>query len=261
MQEINQNKPWARHEFILVLNLYYKLPFGKLNRTTKEVKELAKLLGRSDNSIALRLVNFAACDPYIRETGRHGMMSGMKQCLPYWNEFVDNKEKLLFESEKILAKLQGYTIEQKFKPYLEDIEENFEGDDVLREVSIRVNQAIFRDKILSNYNYKCAITGIDIPSLLVASHIIPWATNKMERLNPANGICLSSLYDTAFDKGYIGFTKNYEVRLSNKLLENNYKKYFNMFFGPIDGVKISLPEEFKPNPTFLEWHMDNIFIR
>lgn len=260
MQETNNNRLWSRHEFILVLNLYYKLPFGKLNRTTKEVKELAKLLGRSDNSIALRLVNFAACDPYIRATGRHGMMSGIKQCLPYWNEFVDNREKLLFESEKILAKLQGSTIEQKYEPYLQDIEENYEGDEKVREVSTRVNQAIFRDKILSIYNYKCAITGIDIPSLLVASHIIPWASNKKERLNPANGICLSSLYDAAFDKGYIGFTKNYEIRLSHKLLENKSKKYFNRYFGSMDGVKISLPEEFKPEPSFLEWHMDNIFI-
>lgn len=30
---------WSREEFIVVLNLYYKLPFGKLNHTTKEVKE------------------------------------------------------------------------------------------------------------------------------------------------------------------------------------------------------------------------------
>ena len=53
---------WSREEFIVVLNLYYKLPFGKLNHTTKEVKELAALIGRTDNSVAMRLSNFAACD-------------------------------------------------------------------------------------------------------------------------------------------------------------------------------------------------------
>ena len=35
---------WTRDEYIVVLNLYYKLPFGKLNRGTKEVKELAALM-------------------------------------------------------------------------------------------------------------------------------------------------------------------------------------------------------------------------
>lgn len=49
---------WSREEFIVVLNLYYKLPFGKLNYTTKEVKELAALIGRTDNSVAMRLSNF-----------------------------------------------------------------------------------------------------------------------------------------------------------------------------------------------------------
>lgn len=88
-------KLWTRNEFILTLNLYYKLPFGKLHTRTKEVQELATLLGRSVNSIALRLVNFAACDPYIRATGRTGMISGMQQCQPYWDEFANDREKLL----------------------------------------------------------------------------------------------------------------------------------------------------------------------
>ena len=38
---------WSREEFIVVLNLYYKLPFGKLNHTTKEV-----IHGRSSSSHA-----------------------------------------------------------------------------------------------------------------------------------------------------------------------------------------------------------------
>lgn len=71
---------WSREEFILVLNLYYKLPFGKLHQSTKEVKELAKLIGRTNASVAYRLTNFAACDPYILNSGRHGMSAGKKRC-------------------------------------------------------------------------------------------------------------------------------------------------------------------------------------
>ena len=63
--------------------------------------------------------------------------------------------------------------------------------------------------VLSNYDSKCAITGIDIPQLLYASHIIPWSQNENERLNPENGICLSALYDKAIDKGLIGLNNKY----------------------------------------------------
>lgn len=60
----------------MTLSVYFQLPFGRLNRTTPEVKELAELLGRTDSSAALRLVNFAACDPYIINSGRKGMAAG-----------------------------------------------------------------------------------------------------------------------------------------------------------------------------------------
>lgn len=251
---------WSRNEFILALNLYYKLPFGKLHTRTKEVQELAALIGRSVNSVAIRLTNFAACDPYIINSGRKGMSAGKDQCQPYWDEFANDREKLLFESERILASLQGTTIEQKFRDSLKDIND-YAGEEKIREVATRVNQSIFREKILSNYDYRCALTGIDIKQLLVASHIIPWSKNKEERLNPANGICLSSLYDDAFDKGFIGFDKNYRVILSDKLQENQGKQYYDTFFGSISGQKLILPEEFQPNIQFLEWHMDEVFLR
>ena len=76
---------------------------------------------------------------------------------------------------------------------------------------------------MSNYSAKCAISGIDIPELLNASHIIPWSKNTKERLNPANGICLSKLYDAAFDKGLIGIKKDYSIILSKRI------KYFEIY--------------------------------
>lgn len=47
------------------------------------------------------------------------------------------------------------------------------GETHVREVKTRVNQNVFRKIVLANYDGKCALTGIDIPELLVASHIIP----------------------------------------------------------------------------------------
>lgn len=38
----------------------------------------------------------------------------------------------------------------------------------------RVGQKFFHDAVFSSYENKCCITGIAVPSLLIASHIKPW---------------------------------------------------------------------------------------
>lgn len=67
---------WTREELILAFNLYLKLPFGKMHTKTPEVIELASLIGRTVNSIAIRLTNFASCDPYHQARGVKGMVGG-----------------------------------------------------------------------------------------------------------------------------------------------------------------------------------------
>ena len=54
---------WTHEEMILVLNLYLKLPFGKMDRRNPDVIHLANIIGRTPNAVALRLVNYASCDP------------------------------------------------------------------------------------------------------------------------------------------------------------------------------------------------------
>ncbi len=48
-----KHKDWARDEHILAFNLYCKIPFGRQHSRAHEIIELAKLLGRSANSVAL----------------------------------------------------------------------------------------------------------------------------------------------------------------------------------------------------------------
>ena len=54
-----------------------------------------------------------------------------------------------------------------------------------------------------------------------AGHIIPWAnSSSQQKLNPENGICLSALYDKAFDKGLITISPDdYTICLSEALHE------------------------------------------
>ena len=138
-----------------------------------------------------------------------------------------------------------------------------DGEDVVSTAKQRKGQDYFRRMILANYSRRCAITGIEIPQLLLASHIIPWAdkSHKKERLNPENGICLSALYDKAFDKGLITISPDdYTVRLSSVLREYETREYYDRHFGSISGRQITMPTEYKPNRDFLAYHRDHVFV-
>ena len=87
---------------------------------------------------------------------------------------------------------------------------NLKGLTKERIVKTRVNQNFFRKIILANYNYRCAISGVDISSVLIASHIKPWQVDKDNRLNPENGICLDAFYDKCFDITLNAETKTFD---------------------------------------------------
>lgn len=251
---------WSKDELILAFNLYLKLPFGKMHSRNPEIIHLANVVGRTANSIALRLVNFASVDPYHQNRGVVGMKGGAKQVQPIWDEFLENKEALIFESERILAEKENQTIETKFRDLLFDISD-LKGETKLREVKTRVNQNVFRQIVVANYSGKCAITGIDIPELLFASHIIPWAKNEEERLNPENGICLSALYDKAYDKGFIAINERFELLISSDLKKKSKHEYYPKYFSHLENEKIILPKKYLPNKEFLQFHLDEIFAK
>jgi len=117
-----ENKLWTREELILALNLYLKLPFGKMHSRTPEVIKLAGIINRSAGAVAMRLTNFASVDPYHQQRGIKGLMGGIRQVQPVWDEFEHNREELLFESEQILAQLEHQSIEAKYAGILEGIE-------------------------------------------------------------------------------------------------------------------------------------------
>ena len=249
---------WSREELILAFNLYLKTPFGKMHSTNIDVIHLAEIIGRSSNSVALRLVNFASVDPVLKARGIKGMDGGTKIVQPIWDEFFNNQEELIFLSEQILAEKENLTIENKYHDLLFDLK-YFKGETKIREVKTRVNQSVFREMVLANYSTKCAITGIDLPELLFASHIIPWAKNEDQRLNPENGICFSALYDKAFDRGIIGINQNYEVIFSSELKKKKDTTFFNLHFAPFENKQIKEPKKYLPRKEFLEFHLDTIF--
>ena len=83
----------------------------------------------------------------------------------------------------------------------------------------RVGQDIFRRGLLEYWDGRCAITGLDVPDLLRASHIKPWADcdTDAERLDVFNGLLLAPHLDAAFDSGFVTVAEGGTVVISDAL--------------------------------------------
>ncbi|MCZ2223081.1 MAG: HNH endonuclease, partial [Chitinophagales bacterium] len=126
-------------------------------------------------------------------------------------------------------------------------------------IKVRVNQSFFRSTILSSYNQKCCITGLSIPDFLVASHIIPWKKDEVNRLNPHNGLCLNSIHDKAFDRGFITITPDFKIKISEYFKDYSTEDAVLDFFVKYENQPINLPDRFLPSKDFLDYHFNNIF--
>jgi putative restriction endonuclease len=174
------------------------------------------------------------------------------------NKLIQNQpQKSPEDISKILLKQKLEYIEQL------DIDNNniisdYTGKERLQLIKTRVNQSYFRKMILENYGSKCCINGLNIPEVLRASHIIPWAENKSNRLNPTNGLCLSATYDAAFDRNLISFDKNYRLVLGQSLKKYMTNDAFQTYFKSFESKRIQLPNKFMPNKEFLSKHLSKL---
>ncbi|MFD3001054.1 HNH endonuclease [Pontibacter toksunensis] len=250
---------WTREELILAINLYCKIPFGKVHKSNTEVIHLAQLIGRSPSSVAYKLVNFASLDPSLKERGIKGAQNTSKLDKEIWNEFYNNWDELPFESEKLRANFEHSTVEA-----INNIEEaDLPKEGKIREqlVKVRVNQSFFRSTILAAYNSTCCITGLSNPSLLIAGHIKPWAVDEVNRLNPQNGIAINALHDKAFESGLLTITPEFKIKISSKIKDQKQdRETLQNYFIQYDKKNIFLPSKFLPAREFLEYHNKERFI-
>ncbi len=241
---------WTREESVLALNLYLTIPFGQMHQGNRLVRELASLIGRAPSAVALKLSNFARLDPDLQARGIRGMAHGSMADAEIWGEFIQNREALAFEGERLRSERTGRPIADTVD--LRDIPGEIEGRDREAIVRVRVNQSVFRRMILTRYEGRCCITGLAVERLLVASHIVPWAEAPELRLNPRNGLCLNALHDRAFDLGLMTITDDFRVALSPEIRDADPlgADYLLRF----DGAPLRLSSRFSPDVALLDRH-------
>ncbi|WP_291380062.1 HNH endonuclease [Demequina sp.] len=111
------------------------------------------------------------------------------------------------------------------------------------------SQQVFAKAVKDNYQWECAVTGIRTKAFLVASHIVPWAADTEIRLDPSNGICLSTFVDRAFDSGYLTITP--EGRTAVRWDKVTDDPILRSELSRIDDIELAKPTSCPPDPAKL----------
>jgi hypothetical protein len=150
-----------------------------------------------------------------------------------------------------------------FATTLDDLVERSILDDASLDYTIREQltrarrgQGLFRKRVL-DVEPICRITGVEKPTLLIASHIKPWRAcgTAAERLDGFNGLMLAPHADFLFDRGLIGFEEDGRALFSSQLQE-------------VDANKLGLHTTQRPPPrplrmesqAYLQHHRQTVFI-
>lgn len=110
-------------------------------------------------------------------------------------------------------------------------------------------QRTFAQNVKSNYGWTCAVTGIATRAFLVASHVVPWSEDPMIRLDPGNGICLSTFVDRAFDAGFLEITPEGRTKVRWQNVDDDTA--LRTALERIDDVELARPTVAPPDPKKL----------
>lgn len=244
-------KNWSREETIIAFNAYCKIAFKNSSKQHPLIIHYAQILGRTPSALNMKIGNIGRLDPELKTQGIKGLTHGAKMEQEIWDEFYANPERLVFESERLIAKFSKKNIEEITDIDITNLPEGKERETIIRQ---RVNQSFFRSVVMSSYNYRCCISGVGNPQLLEACHIVDWTTEVANRTNPKNGLCLNSFFHKAYDQYLLAITPDFKILLAEELIRKTANSLFKTYLERINGNSITLPDKFKPRKDLLELH-------
>ena len=257
-QNIMTTNRWTKEQVKLAFHLYCQIPYGRIYGSNPEIIKLSKIIGRTADAVAMKMLNIASLDPAITETGRVGLRGASALDREVWDEFHSDWERLAIECQLLRQQLDKNAAESLETENDELVPEDFTGETRQVITEQRIKQNFFRRAILSSYRGRCCMSGLSEPRLLIASHIVPWSKDKANRLNPSNGLCLSAIHDKAFDKGLITLTDEFEIVVSEEMRQRD-DPFIREVILPLHGRPIEMPERFLPSTAFIARHRIEVF--
>jgi len=234
---------WSREETIAALSLYVQIPFGKIHHTNPRVVALAAAIDRTPSSVSYRLTNLASLDPELRARGVKGMSNASALDHEIWSEFYGRWDDLARATADV------------------PLDDEASADTERRaETMQRIGQAFFRRTVLAAWDNACAVTALSVPTLLRASHIVPWSADEANRLNPRNGLCLNALHDAAFDRGLMTIDESLRIVYARDLRTALRNAEHGGFMTRFEGERLRTPDRFRPEDAFLAQHRETVFV-
>lgn len=222
------------------------LPAGSIPRPTLPEAEVPKGRYEFVGEVAKKGIRDRYIGKSIANLYKKGEANPIKyffsfrNCVPSKNEIINKEE--IYDSA-VIEKAQK--IEEEISSL------NIEGASKKAIINARVNQGVFRDLLLARYN-KCCLCGVQNHTLLLASHIKPWAESEpKEKLDVDNGFLMCPNHDKLFDKGYITFDDDGKIIISDRLTEND-----RVILNVNSKMHIELTEG---NQKYLKFHRENLF--
>ena len=120
-------------------------------------------------------------------------------------------------------------------------------------IKVRVNQGVFRERLLQRYS-RCCLCGVSNPNFLIASHIKPWIiSDPAEKLDIDNGFLMCPDHDKLFDQGWITFSDDGEIIISEDLSQTD-----RIFMNIREHMNMKLTDK---NISYLQFHRRHIFTK
>lgn len=252
---------WTEEEVTLALLLYLSRPFGQLRSPHPDVVRLASLIGRTPGAVSRKIGNLGFCDDSLKAQGISGLANGAKVDKLVWEHYVGSRRgelplEPLLEDAAHIARAQDINIDFLFDANGPNVPATASTSLVGQERFVfrkeRVYQNFFRNMVLAGYDGRCAISGLRLPMLIEAAHIVPWANRKDVRLLPSNGIALNPLLHRAYDAHLLGVDGKRRVHVSQTLRRAAADTRMESFFETIDGSTLQSSRHFSPSTDLLE---------
>lgn len=251
---------WNHDELVLALFLYYQTPFSRTKANNPAVIALAQGLNRTPASVARKLGNFGSFDPTLARQGISGLAHHSKLDKIVWEKYFGHWDNLVEDAGSIAKSAAPQLPRLLDADAFETLPQPKAGHNTeeRRSVITRLHQSFFRRVVLAGFEDQCCVCDLNVPLLLVASHIIPWSERSETRLDPRNGLCMCALHDRAFDRGLLTVREDFSIQISVRLkkTDSNFVKATLVAY---HGEKARLPKRFLPLPDYLDWHTERVF--
>jgi putative restriction endonuclease len=217
--------------------------------------EFAKIIDRTPSAVAMKLVNFASFDPAHKKRNVKGLANTSNLDRAIWEEFEAAPNRIAMQSEEAFSGF-GLSLPDSIAQ-----EPKLPSGPTERQLTrpMRLVQSFFRRSVLASYGYKCSFCGLEVRSLLNASHIIPWNASVDRRADPRNGFCLCVFHDRAFDRGLVAVDVESRLQISKRVKKTNPVPLHRVGLLELEGQRINLPGRFLPDEECLEYHRTSVF--